>query len=203
MRASSYWYLANFWIKTVLLKKKDPIVGSIIITDRCNLRCKHCSVNNITEIVYPFTQIKKDMQTLYDLGVRILFLYGGEPFLWKDNNLTVRDLVVEAKKMGFMIVNVVTNGTFPINLPEADLILVSLDGDKERHNAIRGNTYDTIFEFWLAQKLGFLTKENNIYSMTAKGAFYYHYYEQFYTLSYIDKMWGIMRNEAFPKYIKM
>ena len=33
--------------------------------------------------------------------------------------------------------------------------------------------------------------------------FYYHYYEQFYTLSYIDKMWGIMRNEAFPKYIKM
>lgn len=59
------------------------------------------------------------------------------------------------------------------------------------------------FEFWLAQKLGFLTKENNIYSMTTKGAFYYHYYEQFYTLSYIDKMWGIMRNEAFPKYLKM
>lgn len=59
------------------------------------------------------------------------------------------------------------------------------------------------FEFWLAQKLGFLTKENNIYSMTTKGAFYYHYYEQFYTLSYIDKMWGIMRNETFPKYIKM
>ena len=144
MKVSSYWYLANFWIKTVLLKKKDPIVGSIIITDRCNLRCKHCSVNNITEIMYPFTQIKKDMQTLYDLGVRILFLYGGEPFLWKGNDLTVRDLVVEAKKMGFMIVNVVTNGTFPINLPEADLILVSLDGDKERHNAIRGNTYDTI-----------------------------------------------------------
>ena len=59
------------------------------------------------------------------------------------------------------------------------------------------------FEFWLAQRLGFLTKENNIYSMTTKGAFYYHYYEQFYTLSYIDKMWGIMRNEAFPKYIKI
>lgn len=77
MKASSYWYLANFWIKTALFKKKDPIVGSIIITDRCNLRCKHCSVNNITEIMYSYTQIKKDMQTLYDLGVRILFLYGG------------------------------------------------------------------------------------------------------------------------------
>lgn len=58
------------------------------------------------------------------------------------------------------------------------------------------------FEFWLAQKLGFLTKENGIYSMTMKGAFYYHYYEQFYTLSYIDKMWGIMRKEAFPEHLE-
>ena len=59
------------------------------------------------------------------------------------------------------------------------------------------------FEFWLAQKLGLLTKENGIYSMTMKGAFYYHYYEQFYTLSYIDKMWGIMRKEAFPERIEL
>lgn len=59
------------------------------------------------------------------------------------------------------------------------------------------------FEFWLAQKFGLLTKENGIYSMTMKGAFYYHYYEQFYTLSYIDKMWGIMRKEAFPERIEL
>ena len=35
--------------------------------------------------------------------------------------------------------------------------------------------------------------------MTLKGAFYYHYYENFYTLSYIDKMWGLMQKEAFPR----
>ena len=58
------------------------------------------------------------------------------------------------------------------------------------------------FDFWLAQKLGFLTKEYGVYSTTMKGAFYYHYYEQFYTLSYIDKMWGIMRKEAFPEKIE-
>ena len=52
----------------------------------------------------------------------------------------------EAKEMGFLIVNVVTNGTYPIDLPEADLILLSLDGDRERHNAVRGDTYDTIME---------------------------------------------------------
>lgn len=86
------------------------------------------------------------MRQLYDLGVRILFFCGGETFLWKDHGKDVRDLVVEAKQMGFLIVNVVTNGTFPIDLPEADLILLSVDGDRERHNQIRGDTYDTIMK---------------------------------------------------------
>lgn len=80
------------------------------------------------------------------MGIRILFFCGGETFLWKNSGKTLRDLVVEAKQMGFLIVNVVTNGTFPLDLPEADLILLSLDGDRERHNAIRGDTYDLIFE---------------------------------------------------------
>lgn len=59
------------------------------------------------------------------------------------------------------------------------------------------------FELWLAKCLGFVTEENGIYSMTLRGAFYYHYYENFYTLSYIDKMWGIMRKEAFPERIEL
>lgn len=54
------------------------------------------------------------------------------------------------------------------------------------------------FELWLARLLGFCTEKNGVYEMTLKGAFYYHYYENFYTLAYIDKMWGIMRKEAFP-----
>lgn len=58
-------------------------------------------------------------------------------------------------------------------------------------------------EFWLLQMLGFLTRDEEGYKMTLKGAFYYHYYENFYTLSYIDKMWGIMRKEAFPKGMKL
>ena len=58
-------------------------------------------------------------------------------------------------------------------------------------------------EFRLLQVLGFLTRDEEGYKMTLKGAFYYHYYENFYTLSYIDKMWGIMRKEAFPKDMKL
>lgn len=59
------------------------------------------------------------------------------------------------------------------------------------------------FELWVAKRLRFVTEENGVYAMTLKGAFYYHYYESFYTLSYIDKMWGIMRKKAFPDMLEL
>lgn len=146
MKVSSFLYFARFGIETILFHRKKPILGTVIVTDKCNLQCKHCSVNNITAVVHPYHQIRDEMRQLYDMGVRILFFCGGETFLWKDGDRGLRDLVIEAKRMGFLIVNVVTNGTFPLDLPEADLILLSLDGDRERHNAIRGDTYDTIMD---------------------------------------------------------
>ncbi|MBD5542731.1 MAG: radical SAM protein [Lachnospiraceae bacterium] len=146
MKVSSFFYFASFGIRTILFKQKKPILGTIILTDKCNLSCRHCSVNNLKAKIYPYTQIKREMNQLYQRGVRILFFCGGETFLWKDGKRTLRHLVIEAKKMGFLIVNVVTNGTFPIDLPEADLILLSLDGDEKCHNEIRGNTYRTIME---------------------------------------------------------
>lgn len=146
MKISSFIYFASFGIKTILLKQKKTILGTIILTDKCNLSCKHCSVNNITARIHPYEQVKSEMKQLYDMGIRILFFCGGETFMWEDSGKTLRDLVVEAKEMGFLIVNVVTNGTFKLDLPEADLILLSLDGDREKHNEIRGNTYDIIMD---------------------------------------------------------
>lgn len=146
MKLSSFSYFARFGIKTILFGAKKPILGTVIVTDRCNLSCRHCSVNNITALIHPYGQIKDEMQALYHMGVRILFFCGGETFLWRDGEKDLRYLVAEAKRMGFRIVNVVTNGTYPLDLPEADLILLSLDGDRERHNAIRGDTYDAILE---------------------------------------------------------
>lgn len=146
MKLTSFLHLANFGVKTVLFRQKKPILGTIIVTDKCNLKCKHCSVNNITSVIYPYKQIREEMLSLYDMGIRILFFCGGETFMWRDGDKTLRDLVAEAKRMGFLIVNVVTNGTFPLDLPEADLVLLSLDGDRECHNRIRGDTYDIIME---------------------------------------------------------
>jgi len=136
MKLTSFLRFAAFGVKTILLRSKKPILGTVIVTDRCNLKCKHCSVNNITAVIHPYKQIRREMEILYEMGVRILFFCGGETFLWRDGEKTLRDLVVEAKEMGFLIVNVVTNGTFLLDLPEADLILLSLDGDRENLKAM-------------------------------------------------------------------
>ena len=58
-------------------------------------------------------------------------------------------------------------------------------------------------ELKIAKLCGFVTERDGVFTMTKKGAFYYHYYENFYTLAYIDKMWGLMRKEAFPKKIEL
>lgn len=57
------------------------------------------------------------------------------------------------------------------------------------------------FEFWLCERLGFVKKENEIYYLTEKGAYYFHLIEQKYTNAYIDKMWNISRQIAFPEEI--
>ena len=83
MKLSSFLHFAAFGVKTILLKKKTPILGTVIVTDKCNLHCKHCSVNNITAIVHPYKQIRQEMQQLYDMGVRILFFVAAKHFFGK------------------------------------------------------------------------------------------------------------------------
>ncbi|MDR0521510.1 MAG: radical SAM protein [Planctomycetaceae bacterium] len=55
------------------------------------------------------------------------------------------------------------------------------------------------WELLLARFFGFIRKEKDDYVITTRGSYYYHYFEHFYTLAYIDRMWNIMRNEAFPE----
>ena len=66
MKVSSFMRFAAFGVKTILFRKKQPILGTVIITDKCNLKCKHCSVNNITAIVHPYEKVKGEMRQLYD-----------------------------------------------------------------------------------------------------------------------------------------
>ncbi|MDR3270663.1 MAG: radical SAM protein [Peptococcaceae bacterium] len=53
-------------------------------------------------------------------------------------------------------------------------------------------------ELWLGRLFGLLKMEGSAYRLTSRGVYYYHYLEGFYTLSYIDRMWNIMRQQPFP-----
>ena len=64
MKFSSFLHFARFGVRTILLGRKDPILGTIILTDKCNLHCRHCSVNNLTAVIHPYPQILAAMRQL-------------------------------------------------------------------------------------------------------------------------------------------
>ncbi len=81
---------------------------------------------------------------LFRRGVRIVIIEGGEPFLWKDDEYTVEDLVAEAQKL-FFFVGVTTNGTFPI-VTNAQAVWVSIDGLESTHNQLRSDSFSTVIQ---------------------------------------------------------
>ncbi|MCT4585771.1 MAG: radical SAM protein [Peptostreptococcaceae bacterium] len=68
-----------------------------------------------------------------------------------------------------------------------------------------GSDLDDMFylELKICEILKLIKKIDGGYVLTNKGAYYYHYIEQAYTTQYIDKMWNISRNVAFPDKIKL
>ena len=109
MKTGDFISLSWFGIKSIILKHKKPILGTIILTDECNLSCKHCAVNNMEKKMYAYEDILMEMHGFYQEGIRILFFCGGETLLWKDQGKDIKDLIKVAREIGFYIINVVTN----------------------------------------------------------------------------------------------
>ena len=122
----------------------QPREVNLELTHRCNLRCKMCGVwmkeknhqcMELTAEEYScmFIQMK-------DVGVKLVTLAGGEPFIRKDFFK-----IVEAAKNRGLICNVFTNGTLidhaairEIFQSKIDKIIVSIDGNGSVHDNIRG-----------------------------------------------------------------
>ena len=120
-----------------------PLTCSIILTDRCNLACRHCVVSNLGYRDLTFQQVMRDLETLHRLGARVLVITGGEPFLWTDDRHAVEDVVLGARHLGFFRIVVCTNGTLGLT-SSADYLWVSLDGLPAEHNRMRGEVYDRV-----------------------------------------------------------
>lgn len=107
--------------------------GSVEVTNKCNLRCKHCYFFTDPpkyelepqEMVETITRLHKEKGRVWNCT-----WVGGEPLL--------RPQIIEQLIPKFKHNTVVTNGSIP--LPDWKVgFYVSLDGTKEIHDQIRGN----------------------------------------------------------------
>lgn len=147
-----FMYFIKWGIQCKLLGKKIPLTCSLIITDKCNLDCKHCIVANLGYKNLSFEKLKNDVTELYNTGCRILVITGGEPFMWKNNGSNLDDVVKFAKDLGFFRTVVCTNGTFKLE-SESDYLWVSLDGFPEEHERLRnpGSFYKVLKNIYNSQ----------------------------------------------------
>jgi len=103
------------------------------VTYRCNLRCDHCynlQLDNDIDRDVPLDQWKARFEKMYDKGIRLVQLMGGEPTLRMD--------VIQQAVKTFPFVYVSTNGLIKIPDHWDIKIILSIDGMREKNDKIRG-----------------------------------------------------------------
>ena len=144
----------------------------ISITDRCNLRCRYCMPDGITQVamseILTYEEIKKICTLAEELGIQKTKITGGEPLVRKG----CVDLIGMIKEIpGIIQVTMTTNGVLLKEnlkaLKDAGLdgINISLDTlDHEKYYKITGtDACDTVLEAVEASaESGIRTKVNSV-----------------------------------------
>ncbi|MBQ9873828.1 MAG: radical SAM protein [Thermoguttaceae bacterium] len=133
-------YFLKWFFQIRVLGARKPLQTVLGVSDKCNLRCAHCSVVKPLALSTTKTceQIERELRECFRMGSRFVDFEGGEPFLWRDGTKTIDDLCALAKRLGFFSATITTNAQLPFDAPNADLIWVSLDGVGARFDEIRG-----------------------------------------------------------------
>lgn len=128
-----------------LSNRCEPLICGLVLTNQCNLRCRHCRLADRGDRHASFQEITGAIDAYYRENGRCLYLHGGEPLLWRDSHHGIEDVVDYAHQVGFFTVVIYTNGTLPLR-SSADTVFVSLDGLGESHDRLRGRSFDRIME---------------------------------------------------------
>ena len=136
------FYALSAW-RFVVLRRPEPLFYGIVLTDRCNLRCRGCHVSNTGRPDMTWDRLVDTMRNAWSRGFRELYFSGGEPMLWSDGEHTLENAIAEAKRIGFFHVHVYTNGTLGLDT-SADLMWVSMDGLPGTFEMRRGNHFNQV-----------------------------------------------------------
>ena len=126
-----------------ILRQDVPLAVALVLTDRCQLACRHCRVANVARRDLTIAEVEAALRRHRGRGIRALALEGGEPFLWRDGVRRLDDVVALARRLGYWRVHVYTNGIAPIET-SADMAWVSLDGRRGAYAALRGDHFDHV-----------------------------------------------------------
>lgn len=118
------------------------IAGSIRLTNACPLKCPHCYTNGGQKLKDELSteEVKQVVDQYAELGSFYIFFTGGEPFLRND----IADVLAHTHNKGIGI-SLSTSGVGlrretleKIKDLKFNLFQISLDGDEDAHNKIRG-----------------------------------------------------------------
>ena len=155
------------------LKLDTPIKIQWKITNKCNLKCKHCYLGKLDGFELPFEKANEIADTIINSNVMEVTISGGECLTYKGIEEIIKKFLINGIK-----VNVFTNAVLLKNVLDridsgilntnALLFYVSVDGLKSSHEQIRGkNTFDkTIENIKYAIEKGYPVVTNTVINKT-------------------------------------
>ena len=109
----------------------------LLITDKCNLSCRHCYIKQTGNTDLSLDAIKKTFSEFESLGGVRLMVSGGEPLLHKSFG-EINDLVWQYDFRSILITNGTLINKFIVDNLNFNEVQISLDGLEKTHDYIRG-----------------------------------------------------------------
>jgi len=115
-----------------------PLSIHIVLTNRCNLKCRYCCTHDLPQQdVWTTDSLKKTIKEMKECGTQRIHFTGGEPTLRAD----IGELISYAKGLG-IFVSIVSNGSRiaeRVNeIRDFDVVFLSYDGTPDVHSRMRG-----------------------------------------------------------------
>ncbi|WP_312354860.1 radical SAM protein, partial [Aminipila sp.] len=141
-----------------------PTAASIELTDRCNMKCKHCYGNFEPEnlIDMPLEQAFFILQSLKDIGIHVVEITGGDPSVYPNIDL----VVTKANEIGIPSIMFLTNGLY---LPENLLNALSNVKQKGFVQVDLHSLNEEYFDWFTGTKGGLHKVKSNIDRLIANG----------------------------------
>ena len=134
------------------LKLDTPIKIQWKITNKCNLKCKHCYLGKLDGFEIPFEKADEIVDKIINSNVMEVTISGGECLTYKGIEKIIKKFLINGIKVdvftnALLLKNVLDKIDSDILNKSALLFYVSVDGLKSSHEQIRGkNTFDKTIE---------------------------------------------------------